>query len=268
MAKVVNGQVIVERGDTLWSIYGPKWKEMSGYTGDPRRLQIGTALPLQSTQAPAPRSTPRPTPQPTPTTFKGKVTNTAVSTPSAQKRQVGSMAINFNTSPTGNDTWDSLVPIIAKVAQENGLPPSAVIAQAAHESNFGKSSPGNNLFGIKGTGTAGTQQLWTTENYGGQDVRVRANFAAYNNLEDSVRDYVRLITQNPRYREAVNSGGDPERYIESIKKAGYATDPAYITKVKNYERQYRTYNPQEATQSGTTINEAPSYENTIGKLTP
>lgn len=39
----------VKPGDTLWGIYGPNWKQLSGYTGDPTKLQIGTVLPAPPT---------------------------------------------------------------------------------------------------------------------------------------------------------------------------------------------------------------------------
>ena len=36
-----NGQWIAEEGDTLWGKFGKHWKEKTGYTGDPTKLQIG-----------------------------------------------------------------------------------------------------------------------------------------------------------------------------------------------------------------------------------
>ena len=45
MKTLPNGQIQIERGDTLWNIYGANWKQLSGYTGDPTKLQIGTILP-------------------------------------------------------------------------------------------------------------------------------------------------------------------------------------------------------------------------------
>ena len=44
----------VQPGDTLWGIYGPNWKQLSGYTGDPTQLQIGTVLPAPPTTGTAP----------------------------------------------------------------------------------------------------------------------------------------------------------------------------------------------------------------------
>ena len=53
MAKYIgNGRIQIEPGDTLWTIYGPNWQQLSGYTGDPRTLQVGTQLPAPSHMVP------------------------------------------------------------------------------------------------------------------------------------------------------------------------------------------------------------------------
>lgn len=47
---LANGQIQIEAGDRLYDIYGSNWRQLSGYTGDPTKLQIGTVLnsPTQS----------------------------------------------------------------------------------------------------------------------------------------------------------------------------------------------------------------------------
>ena len=35
----------VKQGDRLETLYGKDWKKLSGYTGDPTKLQVGTVLP-------------------------------------------------------------------------------------------------------------------------------------------------------------------------------------------------------------------------------
>jgi hypothetical protein len=51
----------VKAGDTLSGLYGSNWKQLSGYTGDPTKLQIGTELPdLPGTNVP-PAVNPTPT---------------------------------------------------------------------------------------------------------------------------------------------------------------------------------------------------------------
>jgi len=45
--------ITIKKGDTLYGLYGPNWKALSGYTGDPKKLQIGTVLPAPSGGAPS-----------------------------------------------------------------------------------------------------------------------------------------------------------------------------------------------------------------------
>jgi len=47
MKTLSDGRIQVEAGDTLSGIYGPDWKKLSGYTGDPTKLPIGTILPAK-----------------------------------------------------------------------------------------------------------------------------------------------------------------------------------------------------------------------------
>jgi hypothetical protein len=39
-----DGTFTAEQGDTLWGLYGANWKEESGYTGDPTKIQIGEVV--------------------------------------------------------------------------------------------------------------------------------------------------------------------------------------------------------------------------------
>lgn len=48
----------VKPNDTLWGIYGPNWRQASGYTGDPTKLAVGAQLPSPQRSNPAPTSQP------------------------------------------------------------------------------------------------------------------------------------------------------------------------------------------------------------------
>lgn len=66
--------------------------------------------------------------------------------------------------------------------QSTGVPASLTIAQATLESNWGTSGLAlqvNNLFGIKGKGTAGSVEMPTTEVVNGKAVMVAASFRKY-----------------------------------------------------------------------------------------
>lgn len=137
----------------------------------------------------------------------------------------------------------------AKVAAESGIPAHFMLAQAAHETGWGRATmrasdggPANNLFGIKaGSSWKGkVAEVTTTEYINGQPRKVVAKFRAYDSAEDSFRDYARLLGSNRRYAAAVESAqqarasGDPglaQRFAQHLQKAGYATDPQYADKL-------------------------------------
>ena len=94
------------------------------------------------------------------------------------------------------------------VARSSGIPADFMLAQAAHETGWGRreirgsdGSNSHNLFGIKaGAGWTGpTVTITTTEVIDGTPRKVRANFRAYASYEESFRDYARLIGTSPRY---------------------------------------------------------------------
>ena len=102
-----------------------------------------------------------------------------------------------------------------------------------------KGNSSNNLFNIKGGASWGNDsvQHTTLEFRDGTMMRESALFRAYNSLEDSVNDYVNFVQGGERYQTAVANADDPEAYIQSLHKGGYATDPQYSAKVLSvYEK--------------------------------
>ena len=135
---------------------------------------------------------------------------------------------------------NTLWPAAAKAADKLALQPEALLAQSALETGWGRhvmrradGSSSHNLFGIKADDRWQGERVSvsTLEYRDGVAVRTRADFRAYGSWEESFRDYVHFIQDNPRYGEAVRSSGDAERYFEQLQKAGYATDPAYAKKI-------------------------------------
>jgi flagellar protein FlgJ len=128
-----------------------------------------------------------------------------------------------------------LMPHAKEAARELGIDPNNLIAQAALETGWGRSQPGDshNLFGIKaGAGWNGASVQANTEEFAGETAsRVDANFRAYGSTRESVEDYVRLIRDNPRYAGAMNTGSDVEAFATALQRGGYATDPNYARKL-------------------------------------
>ena len=127
-----------------------------------------------------------------------------------------------------------------EVAAESGIPARFMLAQAAHETGWGRreirgadGTHSNNLFGIKagGSWTGPTVTTTTTEVVNGQPQKVQAKFRAYATPEESFRDYARLIGNSPRYAGVVRAGNDATAFAQGLQRAGYATDPQYAAKL-------------------------------------
>lgn len=125
---------------------------------------------------------------------------------------------------------EAFISQIAGAAQadmrEYGILASVTIAQAILESGWGQSAPGNNLFGIKGSG----QQLTTQEYINGKWVQIVDGFRVYTSWADSIRDHSLLLAGNARYR-AVLLERDYKAACQALQSAGYATDPQYANKL-------------------------------------
>jgi len=131
----------------------------------------------------------------------------------------------------------------AKAAEaETGIPATFMVAQAAHESGWGRHEIRNtdgsssfNLFGIKAgkDWTGPTTTVTTTEVINGQPRKVQAKFRAYASYEESFKDYAKLMKDNPRYSKVVAAGSSAQGFAHGLQRAGYATDPEYAKKLTN-----------------------------------
>lgn len=133
---------------------------------------------------------------------------------------------------------EQMRPYAEAASRETGIPADFMLAQAALETGWGKrqmqqpdGSPSHNLFGIKANGWQGkTVDAMTSEFENGRMVRKVERFRAYASYADSFKDYARFISDNPRYREVMNTQ-DAAAFAYGLQRAGYATDPAYGDKL-------------------------------------
>lgn len=145
---------------------------------------------------------------------------------------------------TGWQNADSFVsdlwPHAEKAAQKLGISAQVLVAQSALETGWGqhamKKSDGSiafNLFGIKaGTDWAGQSVVHNTLEFRqGAMQQESARFRAYDSVAEALDDYVDFVQNRPRYQSALQHGGSDRHYIESLHRAGYATDPAYADKI-------------------------------------
>jgi flagellar protein FlgJ len=130
-------------------------------------------------------------------------------------------------------------PYAVSASQTTGIPAQFLVAQAALETGWGKSEPrwadgrpSYNLFGIKaGTQWQGAEvEASTSEFVSGVSEKKVERFRAYSSYAEAFEDYARLLSQSPRYAQVVGSR-DANSFAQGLQKAGYATDPAYASKL-------------------------------------
>lgn len=133
---------------------------------------------------------------------------------------------------------DEIYPHAQRIQKENGILASLIIAQAIHESNWGKSGlavKGKNLFGIKGSynGQSVTMQTW--EVYNGKRVTVDAAFRKYPSWYESLCDLADLykngVSWDRNKYKAIIGEKDYKKAARAVQAAGYATDPQYADKI-------------------------------------
>lgn len=134
-----------------------------------------------------------------------------------------------------------LWPEAQQAGQQLGVDPTNLIAQAALETNWGRSMPhdsgghsSNNLFGIKASGSwsgASVQSVTHEVGTDGSSSSAVAPFRAYADASQSFQDYVSILRNNPRYAAALNTGSNAQAFAAGLQRGGYATDPDYVRKV-------------------------------------
>ncbi|MRX09169.1 flagellar assembly peptidoglycan hydrolase FlgJ [Pseudoduganella sp. FT25W] len=175
--------------------------------------------------------------------------------PSSQAMSLQAMALrNRATGAIDDDSVDSdsqqqflaaIQPWAQETADKLGVAPELVAAHAALESGWGKqplkngAANANNLFGVKaGAGWQGDVAVAsTTEFEHGALLKKTERFRSYPDTASAFRDYAQLLTSNPRYASALNTGSDARAFASGLAKAGYATDPNYADKLSKVAAQ-------------------------------
>lgn len=148
------------------------------------------------------------------------------------------------------------------------VPASVTLAQIIQESSGNK--PGHlstlayeckNLFGMKGTGTAGSKEYKTGEyTSGGNHYYVTAKFRKYNNFIESIDDHGKLLSTS-RYKAYTSKAETSDDFARGIHKAGYATDPNYASTLIILMKKYDLYKFDEMSVDG-----AKDYLDNQGKV--
>lgn len=123
--------------------------------------------------------------------------------------------------------------------ERTGVPASITLAQGLLESNAGMSAlavKGNNHFGIK------CHNDWTGKRMAYDDNAPGECFRVYPSAENSFRDHSDFLRGRDRYKALFELGStDYKGWARGLKKAGYATDPAYAQKLIAIIEDYSLY---------------------------
>jgi flagellar protein FlgJ len=170
----------------------------------------------------------------------------------ALRQRVLNGAIAPETSGSGVDPdlqqqfLASIRPWAEETGQRLGVSPQVVAAHAALESGWGQhplkaggGADSNNLFGLKAGGSwqGAVASATTTEYEHGMALKKTERFRSYPDTASAFRDYADLLTGNPRYQQALNTGSDARAFAHGLAAGGYATDPGYADKLSKLATQ-------------------------------
>lgn len=153
------------------------------------------------------------------------------------------LAFLLSYSLTADTTKDLVEAYVARYSSlavsemyRSGIPASITLAQGLLESGFGRSKlavESNNHFGIK------CHSDWTGERVYHDDDKKGECFRKYSQVLDSYKDHSDFLRYKPRYASLFDFEiTDYRSWANGLKKAGYATDPAYAGKLVNLIESY------------------------------
>lgn len=149
-------------------------------------------------------------------------------------------SINLDHWQTPKEFVRAIYPHAKQAAQQLGVEPEALIAQAALETGWGKhvmngpdQSTSFNLFGIKADSRwQGEETNKNTLEYrNGIAAKEMASFRSYESLKDAFTDYVSFLKNNGRYESILNKKTESKQWGFELQQSGYATDPKYGNKI-------------------------------------
>lgn len=122
---------------------------------------------------------------------------------------------------------------------KTGVPASITLAQGMYESDYGNSplaKTANNHFGIK------CHKEWNGPTYHQDDDERDECFRKYEHVQESYDDHSNFLRSRERYRSLFDLNiTDYKGWSHGLKRAGYATNPAYASKLIDLIERYKLY---------------------------
>ncbi len=141
---------------------------------------------------------------------------------------------------------DRYYPLAVQEMLRTGVPASITLAQALLESGAGLSplaTQANNHFGMK------CHNDWTGEKFYQDDDSADDCFRVYPSVADSYRAHSDFLRNRDRYKSLFNlDPTDYQGWAKGLRRAGYATDPNYATKLITIIEDFELYRYDEMTE--------------------
>lgn len=162
--------------------------------------------------------------------------------PLLEREEKETLIATSKISVTKN-TIESYVDMYAPAAMQSmktyGIPASIKLAQGILESGSGNGTlcrTANNHFGIK------CKEEWTGDSVSHTDDAPDECFRKYNSALESYNDHSEFLANRVYYKNLFTlDKSDYQAWAKGLKKAGYATDPKYPSKLINIIERYRLY---------------------------
>lgn len=190
-------------------------------------------------------------------------------TPLLQKEDTENLIATSNINVSKN-TVENYIALYAPAAMQSmktyGIPASIKLAQAILESGSGNGTlcrTANNHFGIK------CKEEWTGESVSHTDDAPNECFRKYNSALESYNDHSEFLANRVYYKNLFTlDKSDYTAWAKGLKKAGYATDPKYPSKLISIIERYRLYEYDQQVLGTTNFTSTEVQENKPSVFTP
>ncbi|MGX7092335.1 glycoside hydrolase family 73 protein [Hutsoniella sourekii] len=134
---------------------------------------------------------------------------------------------------------EELAPTAQSLQRQYGVLASISLAQAALESDFGRSELASdyyNLYGVKTDADDPDKVAFNTMEFvDGEWIEITDYFKVYPSWQASMAQHAELIhygtSWDPNYYQLVKDGKTYQEQASGLQEAGYATDPTYANKI-------------------------------------
>lgn len=146
-----------------------------------------------------------------------------------------------------NKTYKDVLSKLENIAITKGYKRGIISSQIDLETGYGKKVIDRNLFNIKASGSfliSGKYvEVLTTEYVKGEAKKLVLKFRKYNSYEESLNDYIKLISTSPLYKNAWTNRNNPLKYYNALIEnpdpmKRYSTDSNYALKLFNIYNSY------------------------------